>query len=103
LVPASIQLRERGVSTIVLYTDHQPSRNAYPREIVSPTRSHDCCFGAMEDLGAPEQDGHWLFRYRRCATCGFTVRLATRYLPDEARLASLRETLLAARLPTSFD
>jgi hypothetical protein len=86
------------VATIVRYTDHQPSRNAYPREIISPTRSGDCCFSAMEDVGAGGQDGDWLFRYRRCRTCGFTVRLATRHLPDEARLARLRQTLLATRL-----
>ncbi len=95
--------REHSVATIVLYTDREPSKNAYPRRIVSPTRSSHCCFGAMADLGTPEQDGQWLFRYRRCTTCGFTVRLATRYLPDEGRLAALRQTLLAARLPKTDE
>jgi hypothetical protein len=85
--------------TIVHYTDGQPSRNAYPREIISPTRSSDCCFTAMQDVGAVEQEGHWRYRYRRCDTCGFTVRLGTQYIPDEARLRILRHTLLSARLP----
>ncbi len=90
------------MGTIVQYTDTQPSRNAYPHQIISPTRSSHCCFGAMEDIGAQEQDGRWMFRYRRCTRCGFTVRLATRYLPDEARLASIRHALLTARLPDSL-
>ncbi len=103
VVVSAMTLGSPAVATIVLYTDREPSTNAYPRRIVSPTRSSGCCFGAMADLGTPEQDGQWLFRYRRCTTCGFTVRLATRYLPDEARLAALRQTLLAARLPKSDD
>ncbi len=85
--------------TIVRYTDGLPSKNEYPREIISPTRSSDCCFTAMQDVGAVQQEGNWRYRYRRCRTCGFTVRLGTQYVPDEARLVSLRQTLVSARLP----
>jgi hypothetical protein len=52
----------------------------------------------MTDLGGAEQVGQWLVRYRRCRTCGFTVRLAVRFLVDAARVAALRRTLVGARL-----
>lgn len=76
--------------TIVEYTDKAPAVNHYPRRIVSPSRSSPCCFSGMADVGGPRRDGRWEFRYRRCQTCGFTVRFVTRTLPDEELLRDLR-------------
>ena len=81
------------MTTIVRYTDQHPACNAYPQEIISPTRPAACCFMVMEEFGEPTQEGQWLCRYRRCRTCGFTVRVAIRCLPDEERLAKLRREL----------
>ena len=77
--------------TIVTYTDQQPPRNQFPRRIISPTRSGPCCFSAMEDLGSVRRADRWEYAYRRCRTCGFTVRVIVRYLPDQAQLANLRK------------
>jgi len=52
----------------------------------------------MQAVGPAEQDGRWIFEYRRCRTCGFTVRAFLRYVPDEGRLAELRRRLQACRL-----
>ncbi len=77
--------------TIVEYTDDRPPLNHFPRCIISPTRSGPCCFSEMEDLGAVRHEERYEYAYRRCRTCGFTVRVIVRYLPDEARLATLRK------------
>lgn len=84
------------MGTIVVYTDHQPPQNAYPGRIVSPTRSGPCCFSSMDDVGSTQQDGRWLFQYRRCRQCGFTVRTVVRELPDAVLIADLRKTLATA-------
>jgi len=84
------------MSTIVEYTDTKIPCNRYPRQIVSPVRSGACCFSHTEEIGLPEQDDHWIFRYKRCRVCGFTVRLVSQAVPDQALLASLRKTLSAA-------
>jgi hypothetical protein len=47
----------------------------------------------MEDMGRATREAHWEYRYRRCLTCGFTVRLILRPIPDEALLGDLREEL----------
>ncbi len=65
--------------------------NHFPRRIISPTRSGLCCFSEMEDLGAIRHEERYDYAYRRCRTCGFTARVIVRYLPDEARLATLRK------------
>ncbi len=82
--------------TIVTYTDEQPPLNKFPRRIVSPTRSGPCCFSAMEDLGAASREERWEYAYRRCRTCGFTVRVIVRPLPDQAQLANLRKVFASA-------
>jgi hypothetical protein len=86
------------VVTIVRYTNQVPPKNAYPREIISPTRSGPYCFRGMEDLGDVEQVGQWSVRYRRCRPCGFTVRTSVRFIFDAASVATLRRTLVASRL-----
>jgi hypothetical protein len=81
------------VATIVEYNDQKQPENRFPDRIVSPTRSGPCCFSDMEELGAPQQEGHWLYQYKCCKRCGFTVRVILREIPDEALIAELREIL----------
>ena len=77
--------------TIVTYTDEQPPLNHFPRRIISPTRSRPCCFSAMEGLGPVRRAERWEYAYRRCPTCGFTVRVIVRSVPDQARIAKLQK------------
>ena len=79
--------------TIVEYSDHKPPTNRYPHRIISPPRAADCCFSEMEELGRPQEDARWVYRYRRCRRCGFAVRVILREIPDTALVTSLRETL----------
>ena len=79
--------------TIVEYTDQKPSTNEYPTRIVSPSRQGPCCFSDMAELGPAEEEGRWVFQYRRCRKCGFTVRLILREIPDAALVAELRQIL----------
>jgi hypothetical protein len=44
----------------------------------------------MVNVGDPEEENGWLFEYRRCQRCGFTVRRILREVPDETMLAELR-------------
>lgn len=81
------------MSTIVTYTDREPAANGYPRRIVSPCRPGPCCFTDMEEVGTAQQEGRWLFQYRRCRRCGFTVRVILREIPDSALAADLRQIL----------
>ena len=78
--------------TIVEYTDQKLPRNAYPVQIVSPRTTAPCCSSHMVAVGEPQEEGQWLLQYRRCTTCGFTVRLALRAIPDAALLEKLRRT-----------
>jgi hypothetical protein len=48
----------------------------------------------MEEVGAAQQDGRWLFQYRRCRECGFTVRVILREIPDAALAEALRRILV---------
>lgn len=81
------------MATIVEYTDEKQPTNQYPRRIISPGRSGPCCFTDMEDVGKPQEDGHWVFQYKRCRTCGFALRLILREIPDAALAAELRKLL----------
>jgi len=78
------------MATIVEYTDQKSPANRYPRRIISPSRSGPCCFSDMEELGTPQEDARWVYRYRRCRQCGFAVRVILREIPDAALIASLR-------------
>ncbi len=81
------------MATIVTYTDSKPATNHYPQRIVSPSRQSACCFSDMEDVGDIFRQDRWEFRYRRCRTCGFTVRVILRYVPDQEEIAHLQELL----------
>jgi hypothetical protein len=76
------------MASIVEYTDQKRPRNDYPRRIVSPVRSGPCCFSAMEEIGGPQEEERWVFRYKRCKKCGFAVRVIVRELVDEQLQAS---------------
>jgi len=82
--------------TIVEYTDQKAAENRYPERIVSPSRPGPCCFGQMEEIGEPCQEGAWVYRYKRCRTCGFTVRTILRQVPDAHLIAELRKLLETA-------
>ncbi len=84
------------MSTIVEYTDHKAAKNQYPKRIISPAHSSACCFSNMEDLGEEQQEGRWIYRYRRCKSCGYTVRLIVRELPDTDLIEQLRKVMATA-------
>lgn len=82
--------------TIVEYTDHKAPENRYPERIVSPSQSSACCFSDMEELGGSHRDERWMYVYKRCRTCGFTVRVIVCEVPDAALAAELRSILATA-------
>ena len=82
--------------TIVTYTDREPAANRYPQRIVSPCRPAPCCFTDMEEVGTARQEGRWVFQYRRCRQCGFTVRVILREIPDTVLAEQLRQILATA-------
>lgn len=84
------------MSTIVDYTDREPAANQYPERIVSPRRPAPCCFTDMEEVGPAQHEGRWVFQYRRCRQCGFTVRVILREIPDTVRADELRRILAHA-------
>ena len=84
---------EATSATIVEYTDLKEPRNAYPHRIISPVRSGPCCFTDMEEVGKPQEDGRWVFQYKRCKKCGFALRVILREIPDAALAAELRRIL----------
>jgi hypothetical protein len=84
---------EDTMATIVEYTDRKKPKNDYPQRIVSPVRSGPCCFTDMEEVGKPQEDGRWVFQYKRCKKCGFALRVILREIPDAALAAELRKIL----------
>jgi hypothetical protein len=62
------------MDSIIEYRDDQAPANDYPRRIVSPAAPSACCVDHMERIGRPAFDASWRFFYKRCATCGYTVR-----------------------------
>jgi len=89
--------------TIVEYTNQKQADNRYPERIVSPTHSSSCCFSTMEDVGQDEREGRWVYRYRRCPSCGYTVRVIVRQLPDQALIAELRKILATSFVRNAPD
>ncbi len=87
------RVMEHAMATIVEYTDQKRPKNLYPERIISPLRSGPCCFSDMEEIGRPQEDSRWVFQYKRCKKCGFTVRVILREIPDAALAAELRKTL----------
>ena len=84
---------EQAPSTIVEYTDQKAPQNLFPQRIISPVRSGPCCFTDMEEIGKPQEDGRWVFQYKRCKKCGFALRVILREIPDAALAAELRKIL----------
>jgi hypothetical protein len=84
---------EYTMATIVEYTDEKQPKNSYPQRIISPVRSGPCCFTDMEEVGKPQEDGRWVFQYKRCKKCGFALRVILREIPDAALAAELRKIL----------
>jgi len=81
------------MATIVEYTAEKRPENHYPMRIISPPHCRPCCFSDMEEVGDPQAERHWLFQYKRCKRCGFTVRVILREILDAALAAELRQTL----------
>ncbi len=62
------------MASIVEYDERKTAVNAYPGRIISPPHPSDCCSSGMEQVGKVEEDGNWLYVYKRCRACGYTVR-----------------------------
>jgi hypothetical protein len=62
------------MDSIIEYRDDQAPANDYPRRIVSPMAPSACCMDHTERIGRSAFDANWRFFYKRCWTCGFTVR-----------------------------
>ncbi len=75
------------MKTIVTYSSSQRPVNAYPERIISPLRPGICCLTHMERIGDLEEEDGVPFAYKRCRSCGFTVR----WFPEEAQRAGLRK------------
>jgi hypothetical protein len=69
---------------IVKYTNARPPEDFYPWSIVSPPAAGACCFIDMQTVGEPQREGTWEYAYNRCRSCGFTLRLFLRAIPDAA-------------------
>jgi hypothetical protein len=86
-------MTEHPMATIVEYTDQKQHKNQYPQRIISPVRSGPCCFTDMEEIGKPQEEGRWVFQYKRCRKCGFALRVILREIPDAGLAAELRKIL----------
>jgi hypothetical protein len=62
------------MATIVKYSTDHAARNNYPHKIISPPFPSRCYGGRMARMGALQGEDERKFYYRRCETCGFTVR-----------------------------
>jgi hypothetical protein len=82
----------RAAATIVEYDGRRATLNDYPDRIISPPFPSECCAAAMKQVGDVEEDGRWLFIYKRCQSCGYTVRHVLMLSP--AAMRSMRDDLL---------
>ncbi len=73
------------MASIVEYNERETATNAYPKRIISPPHPSECCHAGMAQLGDVEEDGDWLFIYKRCRTCGYTVRHFLMLTPQALR------------------
>lgn len=89
---APMEEKETGMPTIIEYSDAVPSRNDYPERIVSPMTPRSCCLTHMVEVGSDTVEGNWVYKYKRCEVCGFTVRVVLRGLPDPDMIAYLQTT-----------
>ena len=72
--------------TIVEYSATKRPANQYPKRIVSPPSPQACCVTGMAALGKPRAAAGWYYVYKRCQTCGFTVRSIVRRDPAAAKI-----------------
>ena len=84
------------MATIIEYNGRKRPRNEYPKSIVSPPHSGPCCFTDMQEIGTPQDDGRWVFQYKRCRKCGFALRVILREIPNAALATELRQILANA-------
>ena len=87
----------------VMDTDWIAPRNQVPDPISSPAQASSCCFAAMEEVGPAAAGDHWVYRFQRCRTCCFTIRVVVPEIPDEALVASLRTLLSTAFQRTRLE
>ncbi len=66
------------MSTIVVYSETEKPANRYPKVIVSPPNPGPCCFERMRQVGKEHGEEQGDYVYKRCATCGFTVKYYVR-------------------------
>jgi hypothetical protein len=62
------------MASIVEYDERKKAVNAYPDRIISPPQPSGCCTTGMRPIGDVQEDGDWLYTYKRCQSCGYTVR-----------------------------
>jgi hypothetical protein len=62
------------MANIVVYDERKKAVNEYPERIISPPHPSACCVSNMAQIGEIEEDGSWLYVYKRCRRCGYTVR-----------------------------
>ncbi len=67
------------MKTIVTYSSSKRPINDYPKRIISPLTPGICCLTHMEKIGGLEEEEGLPFAYKRCRSCGFTVR----WFPEE--------------------
>jgi hypothetical protein len=82
--------------TIVEYANTKAPLSQYPHRIISPPHACPCCFSDTEGIGSVQHTDRWVYPYKRCRACGFTVRLVVRAIPDAVLLASVRKILSTA-------
>lgn len=82
--------------TIVEYSQTKRPLNRFPRHIISPVAPKACCDKNMEQLGEVQEDGARRYFYKRCRSCGFTVRHFLAPVLDE-RAQGVQELLELAR------
>lgn len=80
------------MASIVEYDERKKVVDAYPERIVSPPQPSDCCTTGMKQVGDVQEGGDWLFIYKRCRTCGYTVRHFFTMSPKALR--TMREEVL---------
>ncbi len=79
------------MGTIGEYTDQRRPVDHYPERIVSPTSPSPCCSSFAELIGSPQTDTRFVFQYKRCRVCGFSVRALREEVPDADLVANLQK------------
>lgn len=69
------QKPQRNLRNIIRYTDDQEPKNEYPRRIISPTHSSECCTDDnREVVGTVREVDGFKYCYKICQECGHAVR-----------------------------